>query len=148
MRTTCRKKIIRRLNHFKLFSGNLMTESAKTILIADDEEDLRLLVQVTLENPSYVILTAEDGCKAVDAIHEHYPDLLILDWMMPGLNGWEVVTKLRQNPATANIPIVMLTAQDGRESREQMASLQIKGYLVKPFSPLELIHTVREILAS
>jgi two-component system, OmpR family, phosphate regulon response regulator PhoB len=118
----------------------------KTILIADDEEDLRLLVQITLENPSYRILTAVDGCRTVDAIQAHIPDLLILDWMMPGLNGCEVVKRLRQNPDTAGIPIVMLTAKDGLESREQMASLDLAGYLIKPFSPLELIQKVREVL--
>jgi two-component system phosphate regulon response regulator PhoB len=124
-----------------------MPAFVKTILIADDEEDLRLLVQVTLENPSYQILTAVDGCRAVDAISTQIPDLLILDWMMPGLNGCEVVKRLRQNPETAKIPIVMLTAKDGIESREQMASLDLAGYLVKPFSPLELIQKVQEILA-
>lgn len=124
----------------------MTTPSQKTILIADDEEDLRLLIQVTLENPSYHILTAVDGCVAVEVIHARIPDLLILDWMMPGLNGDEVVTLLRQNPDTARIPIVMLTAMDGIESREQMASLDLAGYLVKPFSPLELIRKVREVL--
>jgi DNA-binding response OmpR family regulator len=125
----------------------MMTAFVKTILIADDEEDLRLLVQVTLENPSYLILTAVDGCRAMDAIHAHIPDLVILDWMMPGLDGCEVVKMLRRNPDTAGIPIVMLTAKDGLESREQMASLDLAGYLVKPFSPLELIQKVREVLA-
>lgn len=125
----------------------MMTAFVKTILIADDEEDLRLLVQVTLENPAYHILTAVDGCRAVDAIHAHIPDLVILDWMMPGLDGCEVVKMLRRNPDTAGIPIVMLTAKDGLESREQMASLDLAGYLVKPFSPLELIQKVREVLA-
>jgi two-component system phosphate regulon response regulator PhoB len=124
----------------------MQVDSAKTILIAGDEEDLRLLVQVTLENPSYHILTAVDGCRALEAIHARIPDLLILDWMMPGLNGCQVVKLLRQNPHTARIPIVMLTAKDGIESRKQMASLDLAGYLVKPFSPLELIQKVREVL--
>ena len=124
----------------------MQVDSAKTILIADDEEDLRLLVQVTLENPSYRILTAVDGCGAVEAVHACIPDLLILDWMMPGLNGCEVVNRLRQNPDTARIPIVMLTAKDGIESREQIASLDLAGYLAKPFSPLALIQKVREVL--
>ncbi len=123
-----------------------MSSTGKTILIADDDEDLRLLVQVTLENPTYRILTAEDGCQALDAVNRHRPDLLILDWMMPGLNGCEVVTQLRQNPHTAAIPVVMLTARDGLEAQEQMASLALAGYLVKPFSPLELIKKVREVL--
>jgi two-component system, OmpR family, phosphate regulon response regulator PhoB len=125
----------------------MMPAFVKTILIADDEEDLRLLVQVTLEHSSYHILTAVDGCRAIDAIHAHIPDLVILDWMMPGLDGCEVVKMLRRNPNTARIPIVMLTAKDGIESRDQMASLDLAGYLVKPFSPLELIQKVREVLA-
>ena len=124
-----------------------MSSSVKTILIADDDEDLRLLVQVTLETPTYRILTAVDGCKAVDAAIQHRPDLLIIDWMMPGLNGCEAVTQLRQNPETAQIPVLMLTAKDGDEAREQMASLALAGYLVKPFSPLELIKKVKEVLA-
>lgn len=124
-----------------------MPTPVKTILIADDEEDLRLLVQVTLEHPSYRILTAVNGCAAIDAVYIHVPDLLILDWMMPGLNGCEVVQKLRQHSDTARIPIVMLTAKDGLEAREQMASLDLAGYLVKPFSPLELIQKVRAVLA-
>lgn len=124
-----------------------MVGPVKTILIADDEEDLRLLVQVTLEDPSYRILTAIDGCAALDAVCTHIPDLLILDWMMPGLNGYEVVGKLRLHSDTARIPIVMLTAKDGLDTRKQMASLDLAGYLVKPFSPLELIQKVREVLA-
>lgn len=124
-----------------------MVGPVKTILIADDEEDLRLLVQVTLEHPSYRILTAVDGCAAMDAVCTHIPDLLILDWMMPGLNGCEVVRNIRLRSDTARIPIVMLTAKDGLDAREQMASLNLAGYLVKPFSPLELIQKVREVLA-
>ncbi len=125
-----------------------MVGPVKTILIADDEEDLRLLVQVTLEHPSYRIFTAIDGCAAIEAVFTHIPDLLILDWMMPGLNGCEVVKKLRLNSETARIPIVMLTAKGGLDAREQMASLDLAGYLVKPFSPLALIQKVREVLAS
>ena len=123
-----------------------MNSAVKTILIADDDEDLRLLVQVTLENPTYRILTAADGCKALDAVQQHRPDLLILDWMMPGLTGCEVITQLRQNPETLAIPVIMLTAREGLEAKEQVASLELAGYLVKPFSPLELIQKVREVL--
>lgn len=125
-----------------------MNSAVKTILIADDDEDLRLLVQITLENPTYRILTAADGRKALDAVQEHHPDILILDWMMPGLTGCEVITQLRQSPETLAIPVIMLTAKDGVEAQEQMASLALAGYLVKPFSPLELIKKVREALDS
>ncbi len=124
-----------------------MKSSVKTIVIADDDEDLRLLVEVTLENPAYNILTAVDGAQALDAVTQHHPDLLIIDWMMPGLNGCEVVTRLRQSPHLATLPVVMLTARDGQEAQAQTASLALAGYLVKPFSPLELIQKVREVLA-
>jgi two-component system phosphate regulon response regulator PhoB len=123
-----------------------MSSLIKTIVIADDDEDLRLLVQVTLENPTYQILTVADGSKALDAVQQCRPDLLILDWMMPGLNGCEVVNQLRQNPETVAIPVIMLTAKDGMESQTLMASLALVGYLVKPFSPLALIKKVREVL--
>ncbi len=123
-----------------------MSSSVKTILIADDDEDLRLLVQVTLENPTYRILTAVDGSQALDVVNQCSPDLLIIDWMMPGLNGCEVVTQLRQNPRTEKMPIVMLTARDGLDAQDQMASLALAGYLIKPFSPLELIKKAREVL--
>ena len=124
-----------------------MATQVKTILIADDEEDLRLLVQVTLENPVYDIVTAVDGPSALHAIQSQLPDLVILDWMMPGLNGCQVLDQLRQNPHTAQIPVVMLTAMDERESRELVRGLGLAGFLMKPFSPLELIHKVREVLA-
>jgi two-component system, OmpR family, phosphate regulon response regulator PhoB len=124
-----------------------MTVRGKTILIADDEEDLRLLVQVTLEHPSYEILTAVDGLSALQAIQNRQPDLVILDWMMPGLNGCQVVDALRQDPGTAMIPVVMLTAKDGVLDGESLPRLNLAGFLVKPFSPLELIQTVRKVLA-
>ena len=124
-----------------------MITKVKTILIADDEEDLRLLVQVTLENPAYEILTAVDGPSALRAIQSQLPDLVILDWMMPGCNGCQVVEQLRQNPHTAGIPVVMLTAKDVAESTELVEGLGLAGFLRKPFSPLELIHTVRAVLA-
>ena len=123
-----------------------MSSPVKTILIADDDEDLRLLVTVTLEKPSYRILTAADGAQALVAAQQCIPDLLILDWMMPGLNGCEVITQLQKNIKTAEIPIIMLTAKDGQESQELMASLLLAGFLVKPFSPLALIKKVKEVL--
>ncbi len=124
-----------------------MTSSMKTILIADDEEDLRLLVQVTLESPSYRLLLAVDGHEAWKAIKVHRPDLIILDWMMPGLNGVEVLAKLTECSDTASIPVIMLTAKDDEEMRGQITCFPLAAYLVKPFSPLELIQKVREVLS-
>ena len=125
-----------------------MSSSIKTILIADDDEDLRLLVHVTLDTPTYQILTAANGSQVLEIVKQRPPDLLILDWMMPGLNGDEVIIRLRQNPDTADIPVVMLTAKDSLEAHNQMARLAPAGYLVKPFSPLALIKKVQEVLES
>lgn len=125
-----------------------MSSSVKTILIADDDEDLRLLVQVTLENPTYRILTAVDGRQALEAVNQHRPDLLIIDWMMPGLTGCEAVAQMRENPEIAAIPVVMLTARGVLETQEETAALALAGYLAKPFSPLELIKKVRAVLES
>ena len=74
-----------------------METPRKTILIADDEEDLRMLVEITLEDPAYRIVTAVDGEQAIKQIRQIRPDLVILDWMMPRLNGLEVVKLLRQD---------------------------------------------------
>ena len=123
-----------------------MKSSQKTIVIADDDDDLRLLIQVTLENSSYRILSVQDGCRALEVVQSTTPDLLILDWMMPGLTGEEVACHVRSHPQTREIPIVMLTAKDGAESRARMEGFNLSGYLVKPFSPLELIRLVQKVL--
>ena len=124
-----------------------MHEPEKTILIADDEEDIRMLVELTLEDPHYRIVTAVNGKHALDVIHRIHPDLVILDWMMPDLNGLEIVTQLHQNKTTARIPVILLTANTCGEVKAQAQTLGIVAYFVKPFSPLELLHKVRETLA-
>lgn len=123
-----------------------MEISSKTILIADDEKDLRMLVKMTLEDPAYRIVTAIDGKHALEQIRRLRPDLVILDWMMPEFTGLEVVKRLRQDPRTRNIPVVLITANDCREDQAEANSLGIIAYLIKPFSPLELLHLVQDIL--
>jgi two-component system, OmpR family, phosphate regulon response regulator PhoB len=118
----------------------------KTILLADDEANLRILVRTTLEDPDYRILEAADGTSALELARQQHPDLLVLDWMMPGINGIEVAKALRQDPATAHIPIIMLTARGQETDKTQGHSLGTCAYLVKPFSPLELLQKVQEAL--
>jgi two-component system phosphate regulon response regulator PhoB len=119
----------------------------KTILLADDEPNLRLLVHTTLEDPAYRILEAADGLTALEVTRAEHPDVVILDWMMPGLSGCDVATALRQDPATAHIPIILLTARGQEKDKEHGRSVGASAYLVKPFSPLELLEKVQEILA-
>ena len=118
----------------------------KTILLADDEANLRMLVHTTLEDPDYRIVEAEDGTAALTLAQEEHPDLLILDWMMPGMSGIDVARTLRDTPETANIPIILLTAKGQEQDKEQGRAVGAHAYLVKPFSPLELLEKVQEIL--
>ena len=118
----------------------------KTILIADDEEHLRTLVRTTLDEPHYRILEASNGTEALRVAEAEHPDLLVLDWMMPGMTGVEVVAKLQKNPDTARIPFILLTARGQERDKYEGTSLGAFAYLVKPFSPLELLEKVAEVL--
>lgn len=118
----------------------------KTILIADDEPNLRLLVSTTLGDPAVRVLEARDGAEALRMAREELPDILILDWMMPGMTGVEVAGRLREDPVTAGIPVVLLTAKAQESDKEQGRAVGVKAYLVKPFSPLELLQVVDDIL--
>lgn len=122
-----------------------MATDTKTILIADDDDHLRLLVATTL-GEQYRILEACDGKEAFDVVQREQLDLLVLDWMMPGLTGVEVLQALREDPGTTQIPVIMLTAKAQRADRNQAVMLGIRGYLVKPFSPLELLELVEKVL--
>ena len=120
---------------------------SKTILIADDEPNIRQLVAFTLRRRGYIILEAGDGTTALEQIREQIPDLVILDVMMPGLTGIAVVQQLAAEPATAAIPVILLSAKgQGVEIEEGLAS-GARLYLVKPFSPRELAERVAEVLA-
>lgn len=117
----------------------------KKILLADDEANLRMLARITLDDPAYRILEAEDGIAALTLARNERPDLLVLDWMMPGLSGIEVARLLRQDPTTAQIPIIMLTAKGQEADRAQGRDIGVYAHLVKPFSPLELLQKIQEI---
>jgi CheY-like chemotaxis protein len=118
----------------------------KTILIADDHDYLRLLVRTTLESPGYRIIEASDGREALQLATEEHPDLMILDWMLPEMSGIEVLDALRSNTETSALPVIMLTAKAQSVDRNQAIMKGIRGYLTKPFSPLELVDRVEKAL--
>lgn len=120
----------------------------QTILIADDEESLRTLIETTLEAPELRILQAANGNDAVEVARREHPDLILLDWMMPGKSGIEVAEVLRQEPATADIAILMLSGRNREQDRQRGLALGVRAYLVKPFSPLQLLECVRGVLAN
>jgi CheY-like chemotaxis protein len=118
----------------------------KTILIADDHDHLRLLVSKTLGGPDYRIVEARDGDEAYELALRENPDVLILDWMMPGKTGIEVVEALREDPAMRDVPVIMLTAKAQNADRNRAVTLGVHSYVVKPFSPIELMEMVEKIL--
>ena len=118
----------------------------KTILIADDHDHLRLLVAKTLGSPDYRIIEARDGDEAYALAMTDTPDLLILDWMMPGKTGIQMVEMLRKDPGFREVPVIMLTARAQNADRNRAVTLGVHSYLVKPFSPIELMETVEKIL--
>ncbi len=117
-----------------------------TILVADDEDSLRLLIRTTLENKEITILEAGDGITALEIARQELPELVVLDWMMPGKNGLEVVRELRADPRTAGIAILMLTAMGQEKDRKEGLAAGVQAFLVKPFSPLELLERVQAVL--
>jgi CheY-like chemotaxis protein len=118
----------------------------KTILIADDEAHLRLLVRKTLAEDDYRIVEAADGQEALARAKKERPDVLILDWMMPRMTGIQVLEALAGEPECAATRVIMLTARTQAIDRNLAMSQGVRGYLVKPFSPLELIQLVERVL--
>lgn len=118
----------------------------KTILLADDEPHLRTLVTATLDGDRYRIVEAPDGPTAVALARSECPDLVLLDWMMPDMTGLDVAQALRALPETAAVPIIFLTAKGRDADRAAGLAAGACAYLVKPFSPLELLARVEEVL--
>jgi DNA-binding response OmpR family regulator len=117
-----------------------------TVLVIDDEAPIRLLCRVNLEAEGMTVLEAADGPTGLDRAREHQPDVVLLDVMMPGLDGWRVAEQLLDDNRTNEIPIIFLTAR--AEFRDRARGLDIGGvdYVTKPFNPLELAPLVRELL--
>lgn len=118
----------------------------KKILLADDQPEVRLLVQTTLEGTDYEFCGAGDGKEALEKAVSLKPDLIILDIMMPQIDGYEVCARIRANPETRDIPVIMLTAKGQKQDIEKGLACGVADYIVKPFSPLALLKKVDEVL--
>lgn len=116
---------------------------AETILVADDEAAIRDLVRLYLEKEAYRVVTVADGAEALVQVRSERPALLILDLMMPQMDGWEVCRRVR---AESNMPILMLTARDQDIDKIVGLEMGADDYLIKPFNPRELVARVRAIL--
>lgn len=116
------------------------------VLVIDDEAPIRLLCRVNLEAEGMDVIEAPDGPSGVDKARDERPDVILLDVMMPGLDGWRVAEQLFEDERTVAIPIIFLTAR--AEFRDRARGLNIGGvdYVTKPFNPLELAPLVQQLL--
>ena len=116
------------------------------ILVVDDEADLLELVEYNLKEAGYSVTTAKDGASAMAEVRRQRPDLIVLDLMLPDIPGTEVCKRLRRDPETESIPIMMLTARGSEVDRVVGFELGADDYVTKPFSPRELVLRVNAVL--
>jgi DNA-binding response OmpR family regulator len=123
-----------------------MSQRKRTILIVDDEEDVLDLLQLVFETSGFGVRRASTGKSAVSIAYELPPDVVLLDVMMPEMDGWQVLRTLKADERTRHIPVVMLSAR--AERRDKMIGLQegAEGYIAKPFSPAEVVREVQSFL--
>jgi DNA-binding response OmpR family regulator len=122
-------------------------DESPRVLVVDDEAPIRLLCRVNLEAEEMTVLEAADGISGLEAARTERPDVILLDVMMPGLDGWRVAEQLLDDPDTRGIPIVFLTAR--AELRDRARGLDLGGldYVTKPFNPVELAALIRDVIA-
>jgi len=123
-----------------------MPMSGAKIMVVEDEESLGMLLSYNLEAEGYEVEVVTRGDEAETRLQESVPDLLVLDWMLPGLSGIELCRRLRRRPETQRLPIIMLTARGEEGDRVRGLSSGADDYLVKPFSTPELVARVRALL--
>jgi len=116
------------------------------VLVVDDEDNIRMLVRFNLEKAGYEVFEAEDGRKAVEIAVDLTPDIVLLDLMLPGIDGLEVCRNLKRNPRTAALPIIMLTAKSDEIDCVIGLELGADDYMTKPFSQRELVARIKAVL--
>ena len=108
------------------------------VLVVDDEPEIRELCRVNLEFEGFEVLEAPNGFEALQIVREQHPDLVFLDLMMPGMDGWDVLRAIKEDDSTAHIPVILLTAKSGEEDQMRGWQEGILEYVSKPFNPLSL----------
>ena len=120
--------------------------SKQNILVVDDEMSIRDMLSMALEAGGYSVMQAENAQEAYTLIIDKKPDLVLLDWMMPGTSGIELLRRLKKNELTENLPVVMLTAKTEEDDTITGLDTGADDYLIKPFSPRELVSRVKAVL--
>ena len=123
-----------------------MTPTKKKILVVDDEKALVSLVTLHMQMAGYEVFFANDGWSAIDICKRDKPDLVILDLMLPKLNGWEVCRRIREDDSIKDIAVLMLSARSEVDDKVRGFNVGADDYVTKPFSPKELVARVKRIL--
>ena len=121
-------------------------EGQKKVLIVDDEEDIQKLLKIRLEQEGFIVLIAGDGEEGIRLSELEMPDLIILDIMMPNIDGYSCLKEIRRIPKTKNVPILMMSGKEEEKVRDLFAFQKISGYLEKPFELDNLVTKAKEIL--
>ncbi len=123
-----------------------MAQPTKRILVCDDDPVILRLLQVNLELEGYEVLLAHHGENALELANSEHPDLVILDIMMPRLDGYQTCRQLKESAATSDIPVIFLSAKAQQSDIEKGKQYGVEDYLTKPFDPNELIEVVQRVL--
>ena len=121
-------------------------DAQKKILVIDDEEDMQKLLKIRFEQDNFTVITAGDGDIGAKTAEQEIPDLIILDIMMPKVDGYSCLKELRKLPKTKDIPVLMLSGKEEEKVRDLFAFQKISGYMEKPFELDNLVMKVKEIL--
>lgn len=116
------------------------------VLVVDDEPNIVLSLEFLMEQAGFEVVTAEDGEQALARVNDSQPDLLLLDISLPGISGFDVLERLRNEAGTAQLPIIMLTAHGRDVEREKGMALGADDYITKPFSTQSLVEKVKTLL--
>ena len=119
---------------------------SRNILVVEDETPIREMISFVLDQNGFNAIEACDIEQALEKIREPYPDLILLDWMLPGGTGVSLAKKLKQNEYTRNIPIIMLTARSDEDDKVKGFEAGVDDYVTKPFSPKELIARIKAVI--
>ena len=124
----------------------MLQKSEKKILLVEDERAIREMMKFAFQHSQYILLEAEDAEQAQVMILKDYPDLILLDWMLPGISGIELAHRLKKDDYSQDIPIIMLTARGEENDRIRGFDAGADDYVSKPFSPKELMARIKAVL--
>ena len=116
------------------------------VVLAEDDPDIRLVARLALKKAGYRVTAVTNGRELLEKVAEERPDVVLLDWMMPEMDGAEACVRLRANPATADLPIIFMTAKSQGFEVERGLALGARGYIIKPFDALTLGEQLRHLL--